>query len=319
MPVLPAGAEQVTEWLSGLRGARVQVRVPQRGPKADLMGTVRENAEMALKLHKTRRSGDLTTRSAALRELQDALEIDEPLLRIECYDISHSQGTNVVGSMVVMEDGLPKKKDYRRFNVTGEAARDDTASLRDVLRRRFARMAEDRREGGVLTGQIDAEEAEGERRRFAYPPSLVVVDGGPPQVAAAAEVLAELGLDDLPVVGLAKRLEEVWLPGDEFPVVLPRTSEGLFLLQRIRDESHRFAIAGHRSRRTKAMTASALDDVPGLGPTRRRALLTHFGSVERMRQAGPAGLTEVAGIGPALAEAVHAALTASDGGDTVAP
>ncbi|MCG7421713.1 excinuclease ABC subunit UvrC [Micrococcus porci] len=319
VPVLPAGAEQVTEWLSGLRGARVQVRVPQRGPKADLMGTVRENAEMALKLHKTRRSGDLTTRSAALRELQDALEIDEPLLRIECYDISHSQGTNVVGSMVVMEDGLPKKKDYRRFNVTGEAARDDTASLRDVLRRRFARMAEDRREGGVLTGQIDAEEAEGERRRFAYPPSLVVVDGGPPQVAAAAEVLAELGLDDLPVVGLAKRLEEVWLPGDEFPVVLPRTSEGLFLLQRIRDESHRFAIAGHRSRRTKAMTASALDDVPGLGPTRRRALLTHFGSVERMRQAGPAGLTEVAGIGPALAEAVHAALTASDGGDTVAP
>lgn len=319
VPVLPAGAEQVTEWLSGLRGARVQVRVPQRGPKADLMGTVRENAEMALKLHKTRRSGDLTTRSAALRELQDALEIDEPLLRIECYDISHSQGTNVVGSMVVMEDGLPKKKDYRRFNVTGEAARDDTASLRDVLRRRFARMAEDRREGGVLTGQIDAEEAEGERRRFAYPPSLVVVDGGPPQVAAAAEVLAELGLDDLPVVGLAKRLEEVWLPGDEFPVVLPRTSEGLFLLQRIRDESHRFAIAGHRSRRTKAMTASALDDVPGLGPTRRQALLTHFGSVERMRQAGPAGLTEVAGIGPALAEAVHAALTASDGGDTVAP
>ncbi|MGC5048224.1 excinuclease ABC subunit UvrC [Micrococcus porci] len=319
VPVLPAGAEQVTEWLSGLRGARVQVRVPQRGPKADLMGTVRENAEMALKLHKTRRSGDLTTRSAALRELQDALEIDEPLLRIECYDISHSQGTNVVGSMVVMEDGLPKKKDYRRFNVTGEAARDDTASLRDVLRRRFARMAEDRREGGMLTGQIDAEEAEGERRRFAYPPSLVVVDGGPPQVAAAAEVLAELGLDDLPVVGLAKRLEEVWLPGDEFPVVLPRTSEGLFLLQRIRDESHRFAIAGHRSRRTKAMTASALDDVPGLGPTRRRALLTHFGSVEQMRQAGPAGLTEVAGIGPALAEAVHTALTASDGGDTVAP
>lgn len=317
VPVEPSEAEQLTAWLSGLRGARVQVRVPQRGAKADLMETVRENAEMALKLHKTRRAGDLTTRSAALRELQDALEIDSPLLRIECYDISHSQGTNVVGSLVVMEDGLPKKKDYRRFNVTGEAARDDTASMRDVLRRRFARMAKERQEGGVLTGQVEADGANAGDRRFAYPPSLVVVDGGPPQVAAAAAVLEELGLDDLPVVGLAKRLEEVWVPGDEFPVILPRASEGLYLLQRIRDESHRFAIAGHRGRRTKAMTASALDSVPGLGPARRQALLTHFGSVEQIRAAGPERLTEVAGIGPALAQTVHAALTASGGGDTV--
>lgn len=317
VPVEPSEAEQLTAWLSGLRGARVQVRVPQRGAKADLMETVRENAEMALKLHKTRRSGDLTTRSAALRELQDALGIDDPLLRIECYDISHSQGTNVVGSMVVVEDGLPKKKDYRRFNVTGEAARDDTASMKDVLRRRFARMAKERQEGVVVTGQVEADEADAGDRRFAYPPSLVVVDGGPPQVAAAAAVLEELGLDDLPVVGLAKRLEEVWVPGDEFPVVLPRASEGLYLLQRIRDESHRFAIAGHRGRRTKAMTASALDAVPGLGPARRQALLTHFGSVEQIRAAGPERLTEVAGIGPTLAQTVHAALTASGGGDTV--
>ena len=317
VPVEPSEAEQLTAWLSGLRGARVQVRVPQRGAKADLMETVRENAEMALKLHKTRRSGDLTTRSAALRELQDALGIDDPLLRIECYDISHSQGTNVVGSMVVVEDGLPKKKDYRRFNVTGEAARDDTASMKDVLRRRFARMAKERQEGVVVTGQVEADEADAGDCRFAYPPSLVVVDGGPPQVAAAAAVLEELGLDDLPVVGLAKRLEEVWVPGDEFPVVLPRASEGLYLLQRIRDESHRFAIAGHRGRRTKAMTASALDAVPGLGPARRQALLTHFGSVEQIRAAGPERLTEVAGIGPTLAQTVHAALTASGGGDTV--
>ena len=312
VPVMPSEAEQLTEWLSGLRGARVSIRVPQRGAKQDLLGTVRQNAEMALGLHKSRRTGDLTARSAALTELQEALEIAEPLLRIECYDISHSQGTDVVGSMVVMEDGLAKKKDYRRFNVTGEAARDDTASLRDVLRRRFSRLAAERREGVPLTGQI-AEDGEtgSEERRFAYPPSLVVVDGGAPQVAAAAEVLAELGLEDLPVVGLAKRLEEVWLPGDEFPLVLPRSSEGLFLLQRIRDESHRFAIAGHRSRRTKGMTASALDEVPGLGPAKRQALLTHFGSTERMRAAGIEGLTEVAGIGPRLAEAVHTALTAS--------
>lgn len=318
VPAEPDDAAQLVEWLSGLRGARVNVRVPRRGTKADLMETVRENAEMALKLHKSRRSGDLTTRSAALRELQEALEIAEPLLRIECYDISHSQGTNVVGSMVVMEDGLPKKKDYRRFNVTGEAARDDTASMKDVLSRRFARLAEERAEGAPLSGQLEGEE-EGRDRRFAYPPSLVVVDGGPPQVAAAAAVLEELGLDDLPVVGLAKRLEEVWLPGDEFPVVLPRTSEALYLLQRIRDESHRFAIAGHRGRRAKAMTASALDGISGLGPAKRTALLNHFGSVAQIRAAGVERLTEVAGIGPTLAQTVHAALAPAEPTDTVEP
>ncbi|MDY6054459.1 excinuclease ABC subunit UvrC [Micrococcus sp.] len=320
VPVEPADAEALQEWLSGLRGARVSIRVPRRGAKQELMDTVRENAQMALALHKSRRTGDLTARSAALRELQEALELDEPLLRIECYDISHSQGTNVVGSMVVVEDGLPKKRDYRRFNVTGEAARDDTASLRDVLRRRFARLAAERQDGAVLSGAVDAEEAGETERRFAYPPSLVVVDGGPPQVAAAAQVLEELGLDDLPVIGLAKRLEEVWLPGDEFPLVLPRSSQGLYLLQRIRDESHRFAIAGHRARRSTSMTRSALDGVPGLGPARRQALLTHFGSVERIRTAGVDRLTEVAGIGPALAQAVYDALAEPAAGEaTVSP
>lgn len=312
VPVLPQEPEETAAWLSGLRGSAVHIRVPRRGDKAELMDTVRQNAEMALSLHKSRRSGDLTARSAALKELQEALELDEPLLRIECYDISHSQGTHVVGSMVVVEDGLPKKSDYRRFNVTGEAARDDTASMKDVLRRRFARLAADRAEGAPLSGQVEDGEDE-TSRRFSYPPSLVVVDGGPPQVAAAVSVLAELGLDDLPVVGLAKRLEEVWLPDDEFPLVLPRSSQGLYLLQRLRDESHRFAIAGHRKRRSAAMTQSALDGVPGLGPAKRAALITHFGSVAEIREAGPERLTEVAGIGPKLAEAIAAALGGSDG------
>ncbi|TFI00833.1 excinuclease ABC subunit UvrC [Micrococcus lylae] len=318
VPVLPEEPEETAAWLSGRRGSRVHIRVPRRGDKAELMDTVRQNAEMALSLHKSRRTGDLTARSAALKELQEALELDEPLLRIECYDISHSQGTNVVGSMVVVEDGLPKKSDYRRFNVTGEAARDDTASLRDVLRRRFARLAAERAEGAPLTGQVEEGDDDG-ARRFSYPPSLVVVDGGPPQVAAAVAVLVELGLDDLPVVGLAKRLEEVWLPDDEFPLVLPRSSQGLYLLQRLRDESHRFAIAGHRKRRSKAMTESALDGVPGLGPAKRAALITHFGSVAKVRRAGVDRLTEVAGVGPKLAAAIDAALNPGTGDAALNP
>ena len=315
VPTEPDDVEEISAWLSAIRGSRVTIRVPKRGDKADLMETVAENARMALGLHKSRRTGDLTTRSAALRELQEALELDQPLLRIECYDISHSQGTNVVGSMVVVEDGLPKKSDYRRFNVTGEAARDDTASMRDVLRRRFARLAAERESALTLGGEVAADEDAGGRGRFAYPPSLVVVDGGPPQVAAAAQVLAELGLDELPVIGLAKRLEEVWLPGDDFPLVLPRSSQGLYLLQRLRDESHRFAISAHRTRRSRSMTASALDGVPGLGPARRQALVTHFGSVAKIREAGSERLQEVSGIGPALAEAIDAALNPRRDGD----
>ncbi|MGM7667255.1 excinuclease ABC subunit UvrC [Microbacterium sp. A93] len=345
VPELPDNAEQVATLLSGIRGAHVNLRVPQRGDKKALMDTVKENAELALKLHKSRRSGDLTTRSAALRELQEALELDEPLLRIECYDISHVSGTNVVGSMVVVEDGLPKKADYRKFSVTGEAARDDTAAMRHVLTRRFKHYLDDQeRSGTFATGQIELEEtgpeaewkaeqktgpdgggapaADGARpasRRFAYPPSLVVVDGGPPQVASAAQALQDLGITDVPVVGLAKRLEELWLPGDEFPLVLPRASQGLYLLQRIRDESHRFAISFHRQKRGASMVSSALDGIEGLGPARQKALLKHFGSVKRIRAATVEHLQEVKGVGPALAESIHAALQPEPGSEAVTP
>ncbi|OMH26347.1 excinuclease ABC subunit C [Tersicoccus phoenicis] len=309
VPALPADLEDVTTWLSGLRGARVSVGVPKRGDKAALADTVRENAVQALRLHKSRRAGDLTTRSAALAELQEALELTESPLRIECYDISHVQGTNVVASMVVFEDGLAKKSDYRKFGITGDAARDDTAAMYDVIRRRFRNYLAERAErvasGPVARGGAGVDPVNGgPRPKFAYPPNLVVVDGGPPQVAAARRALAELGVDDIDVVGLAKRLEEVWVPGSEFPVILPRASHGLFLLQRVRDEAHRFAITFHRQRRSAAMTASELDDVPGLGPVKRKALLKAFGSVKKIRAADLAELTTVPGVGQSLAVAV---------------
>ncbi|TDK28102.1 excinuclease ABC subunit UvrC [Arthrobacter crusticola] len=330
VPVMPSNAEQVLEWLRGLRGARVDVRVPVRGDKATLMGTVQQNAADSLRLHKSRRAGDLTTRSAALTELQEALELPQPLMRIECFDISHVSGTNVVASMVVVEDGLPRKSEYRRFSITGDAARDDTASMYDVIYRRFrnylaGRVPEDT---GNSTGSPAVGDGTGSpvgsgaaaaaetvpladtttattKNRFAYPPNLVVVDGGPPQVAAASRALADLGIDDVFVVGLAKRLEEVWVPGSDFPVILPRASEGLFLLQRIRDEAHRFAISFHRQKRGKSMTESALDGIPGLGPSKRKALLKHFGSVKKLKAASVEDLLEVPGIGPALAEAIR--------------
>ncbi|MEH0109910.1 excinuclease ABC subunit UvrC [Tersicoccus sp. MR15.9] len=310
VPVLPADLEDVTSWLSGLRGSHVKVAIPQRGDKAALADTVRENAVQALRLHKSRRAGDLTTRSAALQELQDALELTESPLRIECYDISHVQGTNVVASMVVFEDGLAKKSDYRKFSITGDAARDDTAAMYDVIHRRFrnylAEQAERVASGPVPRGggSIDDAVAGAPRPKFAYPPNLVVVDGGPPQVAAAGRALEDLGIADINVVGLAKRLEEVWVPDSEFPVILPRASHGLFLLQRVRDEAHRFAITFHRQRRSAAMTASELDEVPGLGPVKRRALLKAFGSVKKIRAADLAELTAVPGVGQSLAIAV---------------
>lgn len=318
VPVRPSNEDQMAQWLRGLRGARVDVRVPQRGDKATLMKTVEQNAADALRLHKSRRAGDITTRSAALQQLQEALELPMPLMRIECFDISHVQGTNVVASMVVVEDGLPKKADYRRFSITGEAARDDTASMYDVISRRFrsylaeknapvALPAGQPNDDGTLTPVASTITA-ADRHRFAYPPNLVVVDGGQPQVRAAARALADLGIDDVYVVGLAKRLEEVWVPESDFPVILPRASEGLFLLQRIRDEAHRFAIAFHRQKRGKSMTASALDDIPGLGPAKRRALLKHFGSVKKLRAASSQELQQVAGIGPALADTIEGKL-----------
>jgi len=316
VPVAPSNTEDLATWLGGIRGAKVDIRVPQRGDKAALMSTVRENAEHALKLHKTRRAGDITVRSQALQELQEALDLPVPLLRIECFDVSHVQGTNVVASMVVVEDGLPKKSDYRKFSITGPAASDDTAAMHDVLTRRFRHylqdksaqvdeslLAADGRDAAAGDAVLDTT-TPAPKAKFAYPPNLVVVDGGQPQVNAAARALAELGIDDVYVVGLAKRLEEVWLPDSDFPVILPRTSQGLYLLQRIRDEAHRFAITFHRQKRGKAMTVSALDAVPGLGASKRKALLAHFGSVKGVKAATAEELSEAKGIGPALAGAI---------------
>lgn len=305
VPVEPENISGLRRWLSERREGQVRIRVPQRGDKRILAETVHRNAQHALALHKARRSSDLTSRSQALADLQEALDLESSPLRIECYDISHTGGSHQVGSMVVFEDGLPKKSEYRHFNVRGadgEGARDDTAAMHEVIHRRFRRYLEEK------ASPAPVQEEDGAPRRFAYPPNLVVVDGGEPQVAAAAEALAELGITDVSLVGLAKRLEEVWLPNEGYPLVLPRNSEGLYLLQRVRDEAHRFAISAHRKRRTKGMTRSELDAIPGLGPARQKALLGAFGSVRQLRTATVEELTEVPGIGPQLAETVLAAL-----------
>jgi excinuclease ABC subunit C len=314
VPALPSDAEALAEWLSQHRGSRVVLRVPQRGDKKALMETVARNAGQALAQHKLRRAGDLTTRSKALEEISEALGMGQAPLRIECYDVSQIQGTDVVASMVVFEDGLARKSEYRRFAVRG--ATDDLSALSEVLRRRFTRYLEAVAEIG---GGPPIDPETGRPRKFAYPPQLVVVDGGEPQVNAAAQALAELGVTDVALCGLAKRLEEVWLPAEAFPVILPRTSEGLYLLQRVRDEAHRFAIAYHRERRSKRMTASALDAIPGLGATRRKALLTHFGSLKRLAGATPQEIAAVPGIGPRTAEAIATALHEDGGTGTPAP
>lgn len=325
VPVLPPDLDAVVQWLSGLRGSQVDLRVPQRGDKRTLMETVKRNADQSLARHKLARAGDLTARSQALQELQQALDLVDAPLRIECFDVSHVQGTQVVASMVVFEDGLARKSEYRRFIVRGRPGAedgtpqvDDTAAMNEVLTRRFQRYLEERdaasdielgpdRDPDGTPERIDPDT--GRPKRFAYPPNLVVVDGGLPQVNAAAAALADLGVDDVAVVGLAKRLEEVWVPGQDFPVILPRTSEGLYLLQRVRDEAHRFAITFHRQRRSKAMTSSALDGIPGLGEAKRKALLRHFGSVKKVRAASAEELQAVSGIGPALAGTIAAQLS----------
>ncbi|MBZ2194706.1 excinuclease ABC subunit UvrC [Occultella gossypii] len=348
VPTVPDNVAQIEVWLSEIRGAKVRVRAAQRGDKRALAETVESNAKAALALHKTRRAGDLTARSHALADLQEHLGLTESPLRIECYDISHTQGTEQVGSMVVFEDGLPRKSEYRHFVVRGPdgtGARDDTEAMNEVLTRRFRRYlaepagsptqeevdggtprAADGADGAVAgdeaavdgaarvtpSGPLDLSPGEAgasaPKKRFAYPPNLVVVDGGAPQVAAAQSALDALGIVDVALVGLAKRLEEVWVPGEEFPLVLPRTSDGLFLLQRLRDEAHRFAITHHRKRRAKGMTRSALDSVPGLGPTRQAALLKAFGSVRAIRGASVAEIAQVPGIGPKMAATVAEAL-----------
>lgn len=311
VPELPTELAVSKLWLSERRGSLVDIRVPQRGDKRDLQGTVIRNAEQALALHKTRRGGDLTTRSQALEELQEHLGLSEAPLRIECIDVSHLAGTDIVASLVVFEDGLPRTSEYRRFAIRGMAAdglSDDTRSIAEVVTRRFRRyLAEMSETDGDLPG-IDP--TTGRARKFTYPPQLLVVDGGAPQVEAAQAALSELGMSDIAVVGLAKRLEEVWLPGDPDPVILPRTSEGLYLLQRIRDEAHRFAIAYQRQKRGKRMIESLLDDVPGLGDIRRKAVLKHFGSLKRLKAASVEEMASVPGIGPSIAQSIFDTLAA---------
>ncbi|RCH69933.1 excinuclease ABC subunit UvrC [Streptomyces sp. SDr-06] len=329
VPALPEDSDAVSGWLSSRRGSNVSLRIPQRGDKKDLMVTVARNAQQALALHKTKRASDLTTRSRALEEIAAALELDSAPLRIECFDISHLQGDDVVASMVVFEDGLARKSEYRRFQIKGFEGQDDVRSMHEVISRRFKRyLAEQARTGewgeeqgpegaaapadglsGPVSGEVSAlQEEDGRPKRFAYPPQLLVVDGGQPQVAAAKRALDELGIDDIAVCGLAKRLEEVWVPEEDDPVVLPRSSEGLYLLQRVRDEAHRFAITYQRAKRTKRFKAGPLDAVPGLGDTRKQALIKHFGSVKKLRSATIDEICEVPGIGRKTAETVAAAL-----------
>ncbi|MGY4721210.1 excinuclease ABC subunit UvrC [Naumannella huperziae] len=310
VPHLPTSPGSMAELLGELRGSAVQVRVPQRGDKARLLETVARNASEALVRHKTKRASDLSTRSRALEEIQTALGLPEVPLRIECYDVSNLQGTEVVASMVVFEDGLPRKSEYRRFVIRGVDGQNDVASIDEVITRRFRRLIDEQatlqQEAGETGGLVDP--TTGAPKKFAYRPQLVVVDGGPPQVAAAADAMARLGINDVALVGLAKRLEEVWLPGEEHPVILPRTSEGLYLLQRLRDEAHRFAITHHRGRRSKTMVESLLDDVPGLGEVRRRTLLKHFGSLRKLRAASTEEIAALPGFGRRTAEQVKSAL-----------
>lgn len=308
--VRPANAAFLEGWLGEMRGGKVRFHVPQRGKKADLLRTVGDNARHALQVYKTRRAGDLTERARALEELQSALELETAPLRIECFDVSHTGGENRVASMVVFEDGAPRKDAYRTYNIEGGEQNDDTAAMGEVLRRRFRRVIAETNSGGDQDGELRSGAVDpdtGKPRRFAYRPDLLLVDGGLPQVNAAQKELTEAGIT-IPVIGLAKRLEEIWIPGSRYPVVLPRASKALYLLQYLRDESHRFAIKQHRARRSRAQTRSALDTIPGLGPSRQRALLKAFGSVKRIRAATEEELTSVEGIGPKLAHIISTGL-----------
>ncbi|MHC2998017.1 excinuclease ABC subunit UvrC [Microbacterium sp. HJ5] len=308
VPSMPEDAADLEEWLRERRGKSVTIQIAQRGRKAELMKTASLNAQQALMLHKTRRTSDYVARSQALTDLQEALDLAEAPLRIECFDVSHLGGTNVVASMVVFEDGLPRKDQYRSFKV--EETTDDTDSIYQVLRRRLAYL--DRPEENAepqpeptADGEVVTERR---RARFAYRPQLLVVDGGKPQVEAAARALRDAGHQEIALCGIAKRLEEVWMPGEEFPVILPRTSESLYLLQRLRDEAHRFAITHQRKRRRRDIQ-SVLAEVPGLGDARIKALLRHFGSVAALKEASPEQISELPGVGPKLASAIHAHLT----------
>ena len=296
----PADRSALEEWLTSMRGARVSIKVPQRGEKVELLQTVDRNAHYALIQYMSKRATDAAVSGKALIELEEELQLSRTPLRIECYDISNISGTSVVASMVVFEDGLAKKSEYRRFIIDTDTAQDDTRAMHQVITRRMKRLLADRN-----VNQSEIAETGGKLSKFAYPPQLIVVDGGAPQVAAAQRALDELGITDVALCGLAKRLEEVWMPGDKDPLILPRTSEGMYLLQRIRDEAHRFAITFHRSRRSKVMLESLLDEIPQLGESRRGALLTHFGSVTAMRKATVEELASTPGIGATIASIIY--------------
>lgn len=311
VPALPEDVDAITEWLSSLRGSKVHIRVPQRGDKRALAETVERNAKEALTQHKMRRAGDLTARSAALNELQEALGLDTAPLRIECVDVSHIQGADVVASLVVFEDALPRKSEYRRFAIRDAADKGDVAAIAEVVRRRFARYKSETQQAEGERPGIDPET--GRPKKFAYPPNLLVVDGAGPQATAAAEVLSDMGITDVAVIGLAKRLEEVWQPAEPYPVILPRSSESLYLLQRVRDEAHRFAITYHRDKRARRVRASELDKVPGLGQARKQALIKHFGSVKRLKEASVEDIAQVKGFGKTTAAKIYAALHEEQG------
>lgn len=323
--LMPADAADTQTLLEKLRGGtKVDLRVPQRGDKRALIDTVHRNAQDALRQHKLKRVGDLTARSAALQDIQEALGMEQAPLRIECTDISHIQGTDVVASLVVFEDGLPRKSDYRRYRIkeaAGDGRSDDVGSIKEVTRRRFLRHNQDKLavpeaeefDGSTFSDEQPSAEVIEEMstdptRKFAYPPQLFIVDGGAPQANAAQEVLDELGVTDVVLVGLAKRLEEIWVPGEEDPLILPRNSEALYLLQQIRDEAHRFAITYHRQQRSKRMRMSELDSIPGLGQVRRTELVKHFGSVKKLKEASVEDIAQVRGFGPKLAEQIFDSL-----------
>jgi excinuclease ABC subunit C len=294
VPVLPEDADALSQWLSGIRGAKVDLRIPQRGDKRALAETALTNARHALGLYKLRRTADFTARSEALADLQEALKLQTAPLRIECFDVSHLGGTGIVSSMVVFEDGLPKKSQYRKFNI--ESSRDDTESLYQTLTRRLKYLND-----GIPDND----------NKFSYRPGLLIVDGGQPQVNAAAKATQDSGISDIAVIGLAKRLEEIWLPNNPFPVILPRGSEAMFLLQRIRDEAHRFAITAQRAQR-KSSIATELGAIEGLGDKRVSALLRRFGSAKRLKLATVEEIAEVAGIGPVLAASIAQRLAEVD-------
>jgi excinuclease ABC subunit C len=295
----PENLAELQEWLTNVSGSKVEIKVPQRGDKAELLDTVKRNAQYSLIQYVSKRATDAAVSGKALTEIEQMLELQRTPLRIECFDISNISGTSVVASMVVFEDGLPKKSEYRRFIIDTAEGWDDTRAMHQVITRRLKRMLDDRN-----VDLAEVSETGGRISKFAYPPALIVVDGGKPQVSAAQRALSELGITDIALCGLAKRLEEVWLPNNADPLIFPRNSEGLYLLQRIRDEAHRFAITFHRSRRSKVMLESLLDEIPGLGSTRRTALLDRFGSVTAIRKAELSELAATPGIGEKLAETI---------------